>query len=205
MIPNFKNNQARDSAVIYNSTFEQIKKLYQQNPQQAGELAISAIELALTGEISSDDFMIELLLENIKVVNEKNAAKYNRKVESQKQKKIEEQKLELIAELYLRGMKQKDIAVKVGTTPQTISNRIALIRTEFPELLEKNQVNQENQVNQAYDNVNDNDNDNENDNKGELCAFRTNPSRGSCAGAQIPYNQLSQKERMEKFKKELGF
>ena len=135
MIKGFKEKENRDSAIIYNSTFEQIKKLYEKNPEQAGELAISAIELALTGGISSDDFMIELMLENIKVVNQRNSNNWQRKVESQKQKRIAEQQLDIIADLYLQGMKQKDIALKIGTTPQTVSNRLATIRTDYPELL----------------------------------------------------------------------
>ena len=204
MIKEFREEKARDSAIIYNSTWEQIKKLYAKSPEQAGELAISAIELALTGQISSDDFMIELLLENIKVVNERAQSKHDKKVEGQKQKRIEEQKLDIIAELYLQGIKQKDIATKIGTTPQTISNRLATIRTEFPELLQKNQENQVNQENQLYDN----DNDNDNDNKGELCACRTNFSGACCADAQ-PTRRLSYQEekraQMEKFRKECGF
>ena len=206
MIPNFKNNQARDSAIIYNSTWEQIKKLYEKSPEQAGELAIAAIELALTGEISSDDFMIDLLLENIKVVNERNKVKFDKKTEANKQKRISEQQLDIIASYYLQGMKQKDIATKLGTTPQTISNRLATIRTDYPELLQKNQENQVNQVNPIDDNVNDNDNDN--DNKGNICASRTNISGLCCADAQ-PTRLLSPQEEKrlqhERFKKELGF
>lgn len=162
MIYNFKDSQIRDSAIIYNSTFEKIKKLYTQNPEQAGELAIAAIELALTGDFSSDDFMIDLLLEEMKVIGKKNQAKYDKKLQANREKKIEEQQLRVIADLYLSGMKQKDIAIKIGTTPQTISNRLNTIRIDFPELL-KNQENQENQSNQVYDNDNENDNVNDND------------------------------------------
>lgn len=196
MINSFKDSEVRNSALIYKSTFEQIKKLYNINPEQAGELAISAIELALTGEISSDDYMIDLILENMKVIGEKNKVKYDNKIESQKQKRIEEQKLDLIANLYNGGMKQKDIAVRLNTTPQTISNRMATIRTDFPELLtekikqndlkikhfNKNQENQVNQSNQAYDN----DNDNENDNYGFICSNEQVNQNGVCANAQAP-------------------
>lgn len=206
MIPNFKNNQARDSAIIYNSTWEQIKKLYEKSPEQAGELAIAAIELALTGEISSDDFMIDLLLENIKVVNERNKVKFDKKTEANKQKRISEQQLDIIASYYLQGMKQKDIATKLGTTPQTISNRLATIRTDYPELLQKNQENQVNQVNPIDDN--DNVNDNDNDNKGNICASRTNISGAVCAEAQTTLRLSPQEEKRlqhERFKRELGF
>jgi len=116
----------------------------------------------LTGEVNSDDYMIEIILENLKVVNERDKAKWNKKAESKRQKKIDDQQLALIAELYNSGIKQVDIAKRIGTTPQTISNRMSLIRTEFPELLEKNQVNQVNQSNQEYVNVNVNVNGNVN-------------------------------------------
>lgn len=196
MINSFKDSKRRDSAIIYNSTFEQIMGLYKVNPIQAGELAISAIELALSGEISSDDYMIDIILKNMKVIGEKNKVKYDNKVKSQKQKRIEEQKLDLIASLYNGGMKQKDIAVRLNTTPQTISNRMAIIRTEFPELLtekikqndlkikqfNKNQENQENQSNQAYDN----DNDNDNENYGFICSNEQVNWNGVCANAQAP-------------------
>ena len=209
MIKGFKENESRDSALIFNSTWEQIKKLHAVNPEQAGELAISAIELALTGEISSDDFMIDLLLENIKVVNERNQEKWNKKVETQKQKRIEDQKLDIIADLYSKGMKQKDIAARLETTPQTISNRLATIRADYPYLLTKNQVNQENQVNQVYDNVNDHVNDNVNDNVnyGEVCAVPAQALKGSaCGKPQASLNYSSSSEEMySKFRRESGF
>lgn len=194
MINNFKENSCRDSAIIYNSTFDQIKMLYERNPEQAGELAIAAIELALTGEISSNDYMIDIMLANIKVVNNKSKIKYDKKVESQKQKRIEEQQLNIIADLYKQGMKQKDIAAKVGTTPQTISNRLATIRADFPELLEKNQVNQVNQSNQVYENVNDNDNENDNvnDNRDRIDANASNLS-----GGYRPTKELTLEEKMK--------
>lgn len=82
MIEKFKENEMRNSGLIYNSTFEQIKNLYQFDPEAAGELAISAIELVLTGDISSDDVNIQLLLMPMKKINEINVAKYENKVEN---------------------------------------------------------------------------------------------------------------------------
>ena len=170
MINNFKENEHRESAVIYYSTFEQIKKLHARNPEQAGELAISAIELALTGELSSDDFTIELLLENIKAVNEKNKVKYDKKVESQKQKKIEDLKLMQIAELHKQGLKQKQISDRLGIPQQTISYRLGIIRSEYPELIEENK-DFTNSTNFTKNTNTDNDNDNDNDNKGKIGAI----------------------------------
>jgi DNA-directed RNA polymerase specialized sigma subunit len=137
MITEFKENEARKSGIMYRSTLTQIKQLYEVDPIQAGEFAISAIELLLTGEISSDDAMINVILAQNKEINEKNANGYDLKVEQAKQRKIIDQKLEEIANLFMSKKTQKEIAVKLGLSQQTVSNRIALIRKEYPELLQE--------------------------------------------------------------------
>ena len=105
-IKEFKNNVPRQSGVIYNGSWEQIKMLFAQNPQQAGELAISIIELTLTGEVSTDDFMIQVLVQNQAKVVEKDHTKYDKRVKVASEKKLE--RLKQIAELYNQGYKQKE-------------------------------------------------------------------------------------------------
>ena len=136
MIEVFKESEARNSGVIYNSVFDQIKELYEVDPDQAGELAISAIELVLTGDISSDDINIRLMLTPIKKINEINVAKYETKIENQKQKKINEMKLDKIAELYQSGLKQREIGERLGLSQQIVSYRIDMIKKKYPELLQ---------------------------------------------------------------------
>lgn len=137
MIKSFKENEVRDSGIIYQSTFEQIKKIYEKDPAMAGELAISAIELVLTGEISSDDYMIDVLLENMKVVNDRSQKKYEIRKQNSQQARIQKLKLKEIAELYKQGCyTQEQIGLRVGESQQNISHRLGIIRTEFPELLE---------------------------------------------------------------------
>ena len=109
MIEYFNDAEMRNSGVIYSSTFEQIKKLYTVDPEKAGELAISAIELVLTGQISSDDIMIDMMLTTIKAINDSNVQKYETRVENSRQKKIREMKLAEIAELLSAGWKQREI------------------------------------------------------------------------------------------------
>jgi predicted transcriptional regulator len=135
MIEMFKENEMRNSGIVYNSTFEQIKQLYEADPERAGELAISAIELVLTGDISSDDMMVGLLLEPMRKINENNQVKYENKVESARVKKIHDMKLDKIAEMVNNGMKQRQIGESLGLSQQMISYRISLIRSNYPDLL----------------------------------------------------------------------
>jgi hypothetical protein len=79
--------------------------MYEVDPEKAGELAISAIELVLTGEISSDDMMISMLLEPMRKINENNQMKYESKVEGAKAKKMVDMKLDKIAEMIQAGRK----------------------------------------------------------------------------------------------------
>lgn len=135
MIEEFKELEMRNSGIIYNSTFAQIKQMYEVDPERAGELAISAIELVLTGELSSDDVMIAMLLEPMKKINENNQVKYDTKLEGAKAKKIAEMKLDKIAELVSQGRKQREIGELLGMSQQIVSYRVGLIKSSYPELL----------------------------------------------------------------------
>ena len=135
VIETFNSVNIRNSGVIYASTFEQIKKMYAVDPEKAGELAISAIEMVLTGQISTDDYMIDMMLTTAKAVNENNVAKYESRVESARQKKARDLKLAEIAELLSAGWKQREIGKKLGMSQQNVSYRIGIIRSTYPELL----------------------------------------------------------------------
>lgn len=160
MINEFKQTETRDSGVIHKGVFEQIKMLHAQNPQQAGELAISAIELILTGSISSDDFLIDLALKSYAPVVEKSRERYEKKVEVNKQAQIEKLNLAEIAEMLNNGATQKLIADTLGEPLTTINYRVKKLRDEFPELLNKNTKNTKN-TKLDTDTDTDNDNDNE--------------------------------------------
>lgn len=136
MIEKFNDVEVRSSGVIYNSTFEQIKKMYAVDPELAGELAISAIEIILTDQISSDDPMVDMLLTPAKVINDSNVFKYEMKKQASKDKKVREMKLEEIADLfYNKGAKQREIAERLGLAQQTVSYRLGIIRSKHPELI----------------------------------------------------------------------
>lgn len=111
------------------------------SPELAGEFAISAIELLICNDISSDNIMMKALLAPSKAINQKNKDKHDQKIENARNKKKMDQKLELIAELYQKGYNQNQIAERIGTTQQTVSNRLILIHSEYPELLQANDTN----------------------------------------------------------------
>ena len=138
MIEMFKDNEMRPSGLVFSSVLEQIKELHQYDPEQAGELAISAIELILTGDISSDDVNVKIMLAPLRKITEVNVTKYETKVENKRQKKIAEMKLDKIADLLAAGYKQREIGERLGLSQQTVSYRIDVIKKNYPELLQTN-------------------------------------------------------------------
>ena len=59
----------------------------------------------LTGDISSDDVNIKIMLAPLKKINEVNVAKYETKVENKRQKKVVEMKLDKIADMVNQGFR----------------------------------------------------------------------------------------------------
>ena len=157
MIKEIKDLQARPTGVIYGSTWEQIKKLYNKNPNLACELAFSVVEQTLTGDISSDDLTIQLICDGLKPINQKAQQKYDIQVKSKRESKCESLQLQKIIELVNMGKTQEEIGKILGVSRQTINNRIRIINEEFPEL--KIQINVK-KSSRVKHNVDDNDNDN---------------------------------------------
>ena len=62
MIKGFNPVEVNKRGKIYAETFEQIKLIHEKDQELARELAIAAIEKALTGQISSDNVIVKALL-----------------------------------------------------------------------------------------------------------------------------------------------
>ena len=139
----FKKAQIRDPAVVYGSSLQQVKEMYAMDPVIAGELAISILEVALTGTISTTNPLIKMALANFKDVAGKNQIKYDRKLEAKREARAKKLQLEEIAAMLMGGMSQKDIAKKLGKAASTISDAVKVLKTEYPELLANNSVNSE--------------------------------------------------------------
>ena len=102
--------------------------------------------------------MVNLCLEPMKVIRAKDEVKYSKKVDATKQKKIVKDKLDVIAELHLQGLKQKQIGERLGLSQQMVSHRLSLIKANYPELLQINTTVQKTEVfvkNQFTNNTND--------------------------------------------------
>ena len=110
--------------------------MYDDNPEMAGELAISAIELVLTGDMSTNNNMIKVSLAQEKRISNANKEKYDRVVEAKRNKAIIDGKLDIVAEMTLAGYNQKQIGEKLGISQQSVSKKLGVIRTTYPELLE---------------------------------------------------------------------
>lgn len=143
MINQFNDVEVRETAVIYNSNLEQIKEYYAFDPAAAGELAISIIEVALTGQMSTDNPIVKMALANFKEVASKNGIKYDKRVEAKKENRMEKLQLREIARLYLEGHTQKSIAKILGKGASTISDCMKIIRADYSELLQQNSENSE--------------------------------------------------------------
>lgn len=123
------------TGIVYDTMLKTAKDIYAFNPELAGEYALSALEMVLSGECSTDNEMLRAMFNVVKPFADRNIAKLEARKEQQNNAKIEKMKLREIADLYDSGFNYQEIAKKIGITRQTVSNRIKIIQTEFPELL----------------------------------------------------------------------
>lgn len=137
MIKSFEKNSKRDSAIIYTTCYERAQELLKINPQQAGEYALAVIQLAFTGETTTDDPYIRLMLNDTARLMAKAQEKYDTSSATKRQKAMEKMQLEEIAAMYLNGATQQIIANTLGEKQQTISNRLKIIKKDYPELLQQ--------------------------------------------------------------------
>lgn len=142
MIKQLNENIICSTGVVYQANYEQVILAFKQNPELAGELSTSILELIFTGQSSSDNLMVQLALKNFAAVSEKNREKYERRVAATERKKEttsknREKRLVDVADLYNEGLNQKQIAEKLGLSETTISKDMTLIRAEYPQLIKR--------------------------------------------------------------------
>lgn len=138
MIKKFKEAPClKNSGIIYSDSYKSAKELYELDPLRGGELAMTILELVMTGDFSSDDPMFKIILNPLITATAKSDENYKKKVKEGKFKDIEENMLDKIAEYYNQGLTQQQISIKLNEaiTQQTVGNRLKKIREKYPELL----------------------------------------------------------------------
>lgn len=66
MIKAFNDVKGKETGVVSKFALDEAKKVYEVYPELAGELAISALEYSLTGQISSDDYWVKSVIQQYK-------------------------------------------------------------------------------------------------------------------------------------------
>lgn len=125
----------RDSFVFLKSYLEKCE-MFQDAGQTDIELKLyrAIAKYGIYGE-KSGDVMIDALLTEAFALIDKSAERREAKATAVKYKRREEMKLDEIAELKMQGMKQEEIAKKLGINQSTVSRRLLTIQSEYPELL----------------------------------------------------------------------
>lgn len=135
MITDFNLDACRDSAVIYSSVLEQIEMLYEDDTELAGEFAIAAIQTVLSGDTTTDNKMIKVMLKQLQQSALKNQERYELSRESKREYKAKDLRLDEIAELVNEGLSVREIEQELGIPKSTVSYRLGVIKKDYPELL----------------------------------------------------------------------
>ena len=185
MIAQFKENEVRDTGVVNKGMFEQVKRLFNSGQTElAGELAISLLEVVLTGEYSSNDFTVQLVMDNHEIIANKHIEEYDKKIEASRIARAEKLDLYKIAEMLEKNFTQQQMANVLNITQGAVSKRINILNNEYPDIKYSNY---------SKYSSNDNDNDNVNDNDNDTCST---PSSWACSPNPLPEAQSKE----DKFK-----
>lgn len=140
MIKDFEyyDDEYRDTGIIYKSMAEQVHKAWEKDPQLAGELAISFMELVLREdhEYSSDNMLIDMIMSGYKHTVGQAAKKYDKTVDVKKSNAVEKYRYREVILLKKAGVKGRDIVAQVGyKAPSNLTYHWNKICTEHIDLL----------------------------------------------------------------------
>ena len=94
---------------------EQIEELYSENPELAGELAISILELTLKGTLSRNNSVIKIMWKNLEKQIQKDHEKWEKRAYSnQKRTEQKEEKMVKVADLLDEGYSPAEIVKQTG-------------------------------------------------------------------------------------------
>lgn len=137
MIVDFNLDDCRDSAVLYKTMYKLVSRKYKKGHyEEAAELALAFFQVSLLGDTTTDDEDIQDLCEPYLATARKNRERYDNKVENDKARKIEDMRLDEIAEYVNNGFTLREIEENTGIPKSTVSYRIGVIKSNYPELLD---------------------------------------------------------------------
>ncbi len=130
----------RDSGVIFRSTLETcLDMVYDGEEDMAFHYLLTAVEKTLDADITYDDPRLKYVYGELDRLIAKSHDRFDKKVQSKEQANIDHYQLEEIAEMFFsQGLTQRQIADRLGNiSQQGVSGRIKMIRSKYPELIEK--------------------------------------------------------------------
>lgn len=130
----------RDSGVIFRSTLETcLDMVYDGEESMAFHYLLTAVEKTLDADITYDDPRLKYVYGELDRLIAKSHDRFDKKVQSKEQANIDHYQLEEIAEMFFnQGLTQRQIADRLGNiSQQGVSGRIKMIRSKYPELIEK--------------------------------------------------------------------
>lgn len=130
----------RDSGVIFRSTLETcLDMVYDGEEEMAFHYLLTAVEKTLDADITYDDPRLKYVYGELDRLIAKSHDRFDKKVQSKEQANIDHYQLEEIAEMFFgQGLTQRQIADRLGNiSQQGVSGRIKMIRSKYPELIEK--------------------------------------------------------------------
>lgn len=131
-------NRARNQGIIFHTYLDKYDMLRKMDKELADSYLLAMVETILGEEltpIKPEHEIVKCMLTEIDSISERNAVKYNRIKNARKEKQITEQRLDEIADMLNQGWSQSEIANQLNISQSTVSRRVALIRSEYKEML----------------------------------------------------------------------
>ena len=113
--------------------------VYDGEEDMAFHYLLTAVEKTLDADITYDDPRLKYVYGELDRLIAKSHDRFDKKVQSKEQANIDHYQLEEIAEMFFsQGLTQRQIADRLGNiSQQGVSGRIKMIRSKYPELIEK--------------------------------------------------------------------
>lgn len=151
MIEDFDTSAARDTGVVYKSSLNRAMELIRSGEESmALDVAVSALQLALGCPMTTDNAMVRLIMEDTKALSERAKERYDDKVAAKREERAERLMLRDILSMTENGISQSEIGNRLGISQSSVSKRMKIIHTEYPEMLSGQSVKNADNTQSSY-------------------------------------------------------